>query len=98
MTLAELLQDTVRLDAHAGAIEINAITADSRAATRGAVFVAVPGSKADGLSYVPQAVAAGAVAIVAERAPVALPAGVLFVQVPNVRRALALAAARIYPR
>ena len=34
----------------------------------------------------------------AERAPPALPAGVAFVQVANVRRALALAAAQFYPR
>jgi UDP-N-acetylmuramoyl-L-alanyl-D-glutamate--2,6-diaminopimelate ligase len=98
MKLADLLIDSVKLDVRCGAIEVAAITADSRAVTRGAVFVAVPGSKADGLGFVPQALAAGAVAIVAERAPAELPANVAFVQVQNVRRALALAAARIYPR
>jgi UDP-N-acetylmuramoyl-L-alanyl-D-glutamate--2,6-diaminopimelate ligase len=98
MKLADLLTDSVKLDARAGAIEVAAITADSRAVTRGAVFVAVPGNKADGLAFVPQAVAAGAVAIVAERAPATLPTNLVFVQVPNIRRALALAAARFYPR
>lgn len=38
---------------------------DSRQATRGSVFVALPGQKADGALFAPQAVAAGAVAVVA---------------------------------
>ncbi len=58
----------------------------------------MPGTKADGLGFVPQALAAGAVAVMAERAPPALPDGIAFVQVRNVRQALALAAARFYPR
>src|SRR5205085_7179539 len=41
---------------------------------------------------------AGAVAIMAEHAPDNLPAGIAFVHADNVRRALALAAARLYPR
>src|SRR5512132_4368617 len=40
---------------------------DSRKAGRGTVFVALPGQKADGVSFAPQALAAGAVAVVAER-------------------------------
>jgi len=58
----------------------------------------VPGTKADGLGFVPQAVAAGAAAIMAERAPESLPKGTAFVRTENVRRALALSAARFYPR
>ena len=51
------------------------------------------------MSFVPQAVAAGAVAVVGEAArPADLPGHVAYVQVPDVRRALALAAARFYPR
>ncbi len=57
-----------------------------------------PGSKADGSAFAAQAAAAGAAAIVGEKAPPSLPAGAVFVQVANARRALALAAARFYPR
>src|SRR6185312_10682789 len=64
----------------------------------GDVFVALPGTKADGLAFAAQAVAAGAVAVVAERAPSTPLPGALFVKVENARRTLALAAARIYPR
>jgi UDP-N-acetylmuramoyl-L-alanyl-D-glutamate--2,6-diaminopimelate ligase len=46
----------------------------------------------------PQAMAAGAAAVVAERVPETLPAGITFVRVDNARRALALAAGRLYPR
>jgi UDP-N-acetylmuramoyl-L-alanyl-D-glutamate--2,6-diaminopimelate ligase len=46
---------------------------------------------------VPQALAAGAVAVMAERAP-SLPDRVAFVQVRNVREALARTAANIFPR
>jgi UDP-N-acetylmuramoyl-L-alanyl-D-glutamate--2,6-diaminopimelate ligase len=97
MTLSDLLIDSAAPDASLGAIEIAGLTADSRAVKPGDVFVAVPGSKADGLAFAAQAAAGGAIAIVAERAPSALPAGTAFVQVGNARRALALAAARLYP-
>ena len=102
MKLSDLLTDSAALDARLGtsfgAIEVGGISADSRTLKRGDVFVAVPGSKADGLVFAVQALAAGASAIVGERAPPALPAGAVFVQVENARRALALAAARLYPR
>ena len=74
------------------------VTADSRKVKRGDVFVAVPGTKADGLAFAAQAAAAGAAAIVGEGAAPALPPGALFVKVENARRALSLIAARIYPR
>jgi UDP-N-acetylmuramoyl-L-alanyl-D-glutamate--2,6-diaminopimelate ligase len=67
--------------------------------TPGALFVAVPGTKVEGMSFVPQAVASGAVAVLgdAER-PADLPEGVAYIRSPDVRRALSLAAARFYPR
>ena len=98
MKLPDLLTDSARLDARLGAIEAGGITADSRAVQPGFVFVAVPGTKSDGLAFATQAVAAGAVAIVAERMPQALASNTAFVKVENARRALALAAARFYPR
>ena len=99
MKLGELLEREARFEPRFGALDIAGISADSRAVKPGFLFVAVPGTKADGLVYLPQALAAGAVAVMAERAPPGpLPDGVALVEVPNVRRALALAAAKFYPR
>src|SRR6266542_49292 len=94
MKLSHLIENT---DARHGTIEITGIAIDSRKVKPGDLFIAVPGTKADGLAFVTQALSAGAVAVMAERAPDALPDGIAFVQVPNVRRSLALAAARFFP-
>jgi UDP-N-acetylmuramoyl-L-alanyl-D-glutamate--2,6-diaminopimelate ligase len=98
MKLSDLLIDSAKLGARLGAIEVTGITADSRSVKRGDVFVAAPGTKTDGLTFAPEAVAQGAVAVVAERASSLLPAGAPFIKVKNARRALALAAARLYSR
>jgi UDP-N-acetylmuramoyl-L-alanyl-D-glutamate--2,6-diaminopimelate ligase len=98
MKLRDLLDKDVTLDARFAALEIDGIASDSRKVKPGYLFVAVPGTKADGLAFVPQALAAGAAAVMAERAPEGLPDSVAFVQAPNVRRALALVAARFYGR
>ncbi|MFL9826278.1 UDP-N-acetylmuramoyl-L-alanyl-D-glutamate--2,6-diaminopimelate ligase [Rhodoplanes sp. SY1] len=99
MRLGDLLDPGARYDSNSAETVVTAVTADSRAVTPGALFAAVPGTKADGLVFVPAAVAAGAVAVLAERAPAEpLPAGVALVLVDNVRRALARAAARLHPR
>jgi UDP-N-acetylmuramoyl-L-alanyl-D-glutamate--2,6-diaminopimelate ligase len=75
------------------------VSADSRAVAPGFLFVAVPGTKADGLSFASDAAARGAVAVIGEgERPSALPAAVAFARVENARRQLALAAARFYPR
>jgi UDP-N-acetylmuramoyl-L-alanyl-D-glutamate--2,6-diaminopimelate ligase len=97
MKLRDLVPES-ECDAQAGAREIAGVTADSRAVRPGFLFVAVPGTKADGLAYVPAAIAAGATAVLAERVPDALPAGVAFVKTANARRALALAAAKFHAR
>jgi UDP-N-acetylmuramoyl-L-alanyl-D-glutamate--2,6-diaminopimelate ligase len=96
MKLADLLSDEARADA--GALEVTGITVDSRAVKPGNIFVAVAGAKADGLRFVGQAVAAGAVAVAAERRPDSLPAGVAFIQTKNARRFLARSAAKFFPR
>jgi UDP-N-acetylmuramoyl-L-alanyl-D-glutamate--2,6-diaminopimelate ligase len=98
MRLGELLTDDAEYDRRFAAVAINGVTADSRKVQRGSLFVAVPGTKADGLQYTAAAIAAGAAAIVAERVPAETPEAVAFVRVPNARRALALAAARLHPR
>ena len=98
MKLSDLIGPDEQCDARFASREITGITADSRKVKAGDLFVAVPGTKADGLSFVPQALAAGAAAILAERAPDLMPDDVAFVRAANVRRSLALAAARFYPR
>ena len=99
MKLVDLVPADLVTDARGAAIEVGGINADSRAVKRGDAFVAVAGSKDDGLRFVDQALAAGAAAVMAERAPAApLPAGIGFIKVLNARRALALAAAKFYPR
>ena len=98
MKLSELLIDSANLDSRLAALDVAGLAADSRAVKRGFVFVAVPGSKADGLAFAADAAAAGAIVIVGERAPEHLPASTAFVPVKNARRALALAAARFYGR
>jgi UDP-N-acetylmuramoyl-L-alanyl-D-glutamate--2,6-diaminopimelate ligase len=98
MELRDLLSEDARCEARFDALAIAGITADSRAVKPGFLFVAVPGTKADGLAFVAQALAAGAAAVMAERPPEGVPDGVAFVQVGNVRRALARAAAKLFPR
>src|SRR5947209_9232123 len=99
MKLADLVPADAPVHPDLSELQILGITADSRRVRPGDVFVAVPGSKDDGLRYVHQAIAAGAVAIMAERLPAqALPNGVAFIKVENVRRALAVAAAHFFPR
>jgi len=99
MKLCEILPADAKIEGDAKDLEIADVSADSRAVKRGDLFVAIEGGKADGLKFAAAAVAAGAVAVLAERQPDApLPEGVTFVRVGNARRALALMAAKIYPR
>ncbi|PSC05087.1 UDP-N-acetylmuramoyl-L-alanyl-D-glutamate--2,6-diaminopimelate ligase [Alsobacter soli] len=96
MKLSDLLPQVSGPD---GERPVAGVTADSRKAAAGFAFFAVPGVKADGLSFAPAAVAAGATAVVGEAArPAGLDPAVAYVQVDDVRRALALAASRMYPR
>jgi UDP-N-acetylmuramoyl-L-alanyl-D-glutamate--2,6-diaminopimelate ligase len=94
MKLAELLARD-DLDPALAGCEIAGLSADSRAVGEGFAFFAIPGHAGDGLSYVQDARARGAVVVVAQRAAdCELP----LVVVPDVRAALAHSAARFYPR
>jgi UDP-N-acetylmuramoyl-L-alanyl-D-glutamate--2,6-diaminopimelate ligase len=95
--LAALLPDAV-IDASGSGVDIAGVTADSRKVQKGFLFVAIPGTKADGTQFALQAAAAGATAIAAEQKPAGLSGNVVFVAVKNARRALALAAAGFYTR
>jgi UDP-N-acetylmuramoyl-L-alanyl-D-glutamate--2,6-diaminopimelate ligase len=98
MKLRNLMCEDAGCEARFEGRAIAGVSADSRAVKPGFLFVAVPGTKADGSAFVPQALAAGAVAVMGQQRPPALPDDVAFVQVGNVRRALALAAAKFFPR
>ena len=98
MKLGDLHLENAHIDARFAALDIAGIAADSRKVKPGFLFFAIAGAKADGANYAKQAVAAGAAAVAAEQAPQGLPATVAFVPVKNARRALAMAAAKFFPR
>ena len=79
-------------------LNIEGLEYDSRRVVAGEVFFAIRGMKQDGAQFVPEALSRGAVAVVSETIPDSIPAKVspAWVQVPNVRLALALAANRFY--
>ncbi len=93
MTLAQLidsLQGRVEIVAQHGNVhmDVTGVTDDSRAVQRGSLFVAVKGERVDGHEFVQAALAAGAGAVVCERA---VPAGdAPMVQVADSRAALGL--------
>jgi UDP-N-acetylmuramoyl-L-alanyl-D-glutamate--2,6-diaminopimelate ligase len=99
MKLREIAPADAELDPRHADITVSGVTADSRLVKPGDVFVAIAGGKTDGARFVDSAIAAGAVAIVAERAPPAsLPARIGFVRVANSRRAVAAMAAKLFRR
>ena len=99
MNLREVLPADAEVTTLYADIEVGGVSADSRAIRPGDIFVAVEGGKTDGLNFVAPAIAAGAVAVVAQRRPdTPLPKNVCFVRVGNARRALALMAAKFFPR
>jgi UDP-N-acetylmuramoyl-L-alanyl-D-glutamate--2,6-diaminopimelate ligase len=75
--------------------DIRDLAYDARAATRGSLFFAVPGERADGHDFAPEAVANGAVALVVQRK---LDLPVPQVVVEDSRAAMALAADEFFGR
>ncbi|MFN4091279.1 MAG: UDP-N-acetylmuramoyl-L-alanyl-D-glutamate--2,6-diaminopimelate ligase [Brevundimonas sp.] len=88
--LSELLRRDVPSDP-----VITGVTADSRKVAPGSLFVALPGAVADGRAFIPQALSAGAAAVLA---PAGTPkeAAPLLVTSGDIRRAYALAARGFY--
>ena len=97
MKLRDLFSADARMDSQASALEISGIVMDSRAVKSGDLFFALSGSKTDGARFIDAAISAGAVAISGDHPPPGERA-VPFVAVQNPRRALALAAAKFFPR
>lgn len=96
MQLARLFEGVETLQISGStSVEVKGIRYDSRALHPGELFAAIPGEKVDGNNFVPQAVDAGAAAILSEHPPrPGLPA--TWVQVPAIRRALARVASNFY--
>lgn len=95
MTLRELI-DHLDNPVASGSLDtqITGLTYDSRKAGRGVAFVALRGKSSDGHTFIPQAIEAGAAAIISEQAPpddVKIP----WVHVKYSRIALAQAAAAL---
>ncbi|HEX7776678.1 MAG TPA: Mur ligase family protein, partial [Parvibaculum sp.] len=95
MRLAALIGPDLSPLPEGDATEIVGLTADSREVRPGFLFAALPGTKIDGASFVPQAIAQGASAILAQ-AGAHISAKVPVVTDRNPRRRLALIAARFY--
>jgi UDP-N-acetylmuramoyl-L-alanyl-D-glutamate--2,6-diaminopimelate ligase len=97
MKLRDLFSDDAAIEPQAEAVDVKGLAVDSRAVKPGDLFFALAGSKTDGSRFVDSAIQAGAVAVAGDHAPLG-GRRVPFVATPNPRRALALAAARYYPR
>ncbi len=105
MTVRELLQALARASSPDERIELSdsraldvpcrGVTHDSRRVAPGWVFVALRGLKTDGAVFGPQAIAAGAAAVVAEREPQE-PAQAPWIVVRDARLALARLAAEFF--
>lgn len=91
MSLKTLMEDQSLAD-----IKITGVSVDSRKVKPGFLFAAFKGDKFDGVRYIPDAVAQGAVAILVEQDAVVLPCDVPVIRTYNLRRAFARAAARFY--
>ena len=95
-TLKPLLAGFVEVPADAD-VEISALVLDSRSVTPGALFLGIRGDRLDGRKYVPEAVQAGAAAVVCDaewKAPDALAVPCFIVD--DLRRKIALIANRFY--
>jgi len=97
MKLRDLFSDDATIAPLAEAVVVSGLAVDSRSVKPGDLFFALAGAKTDGARFIDAAIASGAVAVAGDHPP---PGAyrVPFVITPNPRRALALAAAKFFPR
>ena len=95
MRLDELLAGVDVRERRGGNPEIAAVTHDSRHVRPGTLFCCLPGSRADGHDFAPAAVAAGAAALLCERA-LDVPGGVAQAVVASARTAMAPVSAAFF--
>ncbi len=75
---------------------ISGLAIDSRRVMHGNLFFAVKGRRADGNLFIDEAINRGAVAVIAEKIPAVTSQRVTYVQVADVRRALARVSQRFF--
>ncbi len=75
---------------------IGNLQSDSRLAGPGTLFIAMKGTHTDGHRYIPNVIAAGAVAIICEDLPAPLPDNVTIIQVENTAIAAGIVAHNFY--
>lgn len=95
-SLSRLVAHDAALPAAAASLAVTGLTSDSRAVTPGTVFAALPGTKADGTAFIPQALANGAAAVIC--APGRYTGPGVVITSDNPRWLLARMAARFYDR
>jgi UDP-N-acetylmuramoyl-L-alanyl-D-glutamate--2,6-diaminopimelate ligase len=93
--LSRLIMDDAVVPAGASELHIAGLTSDSREVQPGFLFAALPGVKADGVEFLKDAQAKGALAAIAPAHAPDIP-GLVVVRTENPRRLLALAAARYF--
>ncbi|MEI7599028.1 MAG: UDP-N-acetylmuramoyl-L-alanyl-D-glutamate--2,6-diaminopimelate ligase [Aestuariivirga sp.] len=94
--LRSLVGSEAPLPKDAEALSVAGLTADSRAVKPGFVFAALPGTHVDGAKFIPQAIAAGAIAVIAGEGAQA--PGAALIASTNPRQLFARMAARFYGR
>jgi UDP-N-acetylmuramoyl-L-alanyl-D-glutamate--2,6-diaminopimelate ligase len=97
MKLRDLFSDETVIEPRTGELAVTGLAVDSRAVKPGDVFFALAGGKTDGSRFIDQAIAAGAVAVIGDHVPQG-DQRAPFIATSNPRRALALAAAKFFPR
>src|SRR5713101_4745004 len=96
MKLGELFRGVPSLEIGADqGVSVSSLAYDSRRVKPGTLFFAILGEKADGHSFIPQALERGAVAIVSER-PAPAELAKQWVRVAKIRRVLSDAARTFY--
>ena len=77
-------------------VELTGINFDSRKVVPGDLFVAICGTSSDGHEFIPQALSAGAVAVLSEEDPLEGHAGITWLKSDHSREALSLMASAFY--
>ena len=93
MILSQLFKKVNIVTPYSTDIEISGLSCDSRKVKKGDLFIALQGTKDNGEKYIPDAVRAGAVAVLAEHA---VTADVPVFDAPNIRKTAAEIAVAFY--
>lgn len=97
MKLANILKDTTPIEVHGSQdVEVSSLAFDSRKASAGQLFFAIPGTQVNGHQFIPNAIEAGVSAVVCEQLPPTLNSNVCYVKVANATNALGIAASAFY--